>query len=288
MHITHLLSTFYCNMPQFRAFRNVICLKMCNRQIQILDKGFARAFHMELDYSLYLTYIICLSQAVCVTMLHLPGDYILACIHKQRGLYNLHIHYWLIQYKQIHYHPSPFMLYPNRAVEGLLCSWDVALNLSEGNLCILIEATVLLLHEIVTWIDKTTLFLSCCDGWYNHLGFEMRLRLSKINQKALICLQEQSDYRQLLMHIWYCNICNLQVSIKTSKSPWFKMVHYFAKSCFGKTLGLHSLLLGCKWHVLVLPNVDVIMRSWTSAAPDWPKWPKDDNNKFSPIYYIIN
>ncbi len=60
-----------------------------------------------------------LSQAVYVNMLHLPSDYI------NKGACIIYVYITeLIQYEQIHFHP--FILYPNRAVEGSWCSWDVA------------------------------------------------------------------------------------------------------------------------------------------------------------------
>lgn len=104
-------------------------------------------------------------------------------MHKQRSLYNLHTHYWVIQYNSF-----TFILILSsciRAVEGLECSLDVALKLSEGNPCILMEVTGLLLYKIVTWINKTTLSLSCCDEWYNHN------HLWDVTQKSLISLQKK-------------------------------------------------------------------------------------------------
>lgn len=119
----------------------------------------------------------------------MPGDFKLACINKQRSLYNLHIHLWVIQYEQIHFHPSLFILYPKRTVDRFLCSWDVALKLLEGNLCILIEVTVLLLYEIATWINKPhfSWAVAVVIEIITQVCFEIWLRLSK-RTRSPFCL----------------------------------------------------------------------------------------------------
>lgn len=88
-------------------------LKMCNKPIQILYSLNSSSCHHNVTE-------------------HMPGDCKLACINKQKSLYNLHIHYWVIQYEQIHFHPSLFILYPKRTVDGFVCSWNVALKLFGG------------------------------------------------------------------------------------------------------------------------------------------------------------